>query len=104
MRHSHPDVLQALDLAWDDESGFFGLLRAGSFSQAAADTYITLLNSIEVEEGEPLNQDFVRLIWFAPIFMEWQIERNVESGANKMDLVNSIDQIRERVMEILGTP
>lgn len=104
MKHSHPEVLEALDLAWDDESGFFGLLRAGKFSSEAADAYVRLLNSIKIEEGECLHPDFVRLIWFAPIFMEWQIERTVESGVNRVDLANSVDQIRERVMEILGTP
>lgn len=104
MKYSSPEALEALDLAWDDESGFLGLLRAGEFNREAGEAYIRLLNSIEVEEGEPLNRDFVRLVWFAPIFMEWQIERTVERGANRVDLENVTDQIRERVMEILGVP
>ncbi|MEU1664514.1 hypothetical protein ABZ547_13025 [Streptomyces sparsogenes] len=104
MKHSSPEILEALDSAWDDESGFLGLLRSGQFSSSLADEYLTLLDSVEIAEGEALNQDFVRLVWFTPIFMEWQIERAVERGANKRELTGATDRIRERIMEILGTP
>ncbi|WKX70644.1 hypothetical protein [Streptomyces sp. XD-27] len=104
MKHSSPEVLEALDLAWDDESGFLGLLRAGNFSQSLAEDYLSLLNSIEIDEGEAFHQDFVRLIWFAPIFMEWQVERTREAGADERGLTNAVDRIRERIMELLGTP
>ncbi|MFI9381438.1 hypothetical protein [Kutzneria sp. NPDC052558] len=104
MKHSSPDVLEALDSAWDDTSGFLGLLRSGKFLPELAEGYLRLLSSIEVSEGEALHPDFVRLVWFVPLFMEWQVDRNVERGANKGELVNFLDLIRERIMEILGVP
>lgn len=104
MKHSNPQVLEALDLAWDDESGFLGLLRSGKFSSSLAEEYLGILNSVDIQEGEELHPDFVRLTWFTPLFMEWQIDRAVERGANKQELTNAADQIRERLMEIFGTP
>lgn len=104
MKHSSPEALKALDSVWDEESGFLGLLGSGKFSSNLAEEYLKLLESIEVDEGEPLHRDFVRLVWFVPIFMEWQVDRSVEHGASRVELVNFVDLIRERVMEILGVP
>jgi hypothetical protein len=64
MKHSAPDVLAALDLAWDPEGGFLGLLRDGVFSEGLGNSYLELLNGIEIEEGESLNSEFVRLLWY----------------------------------------
>jgi hypothetical protein len=104
MKHASPEALEALDLAWDDETGFLGILRSGRFDSELASKYLLLLNSIDIEEGEALNSDFVRLVWFVPIFMEWQVERVLERGAERVELIRWTDRIRERVMEILGVP
>ncbi|MDN3265776.1 hypothetical protein QWJ26_39475 [Streptomyces sp. CSDS2] len=104
MKHSDPQVLEALDLAWDPEVGPLGKLRAGEYDAELAERYVELLNSVEVAEGESLHQDFVRLVWFAPLFMEWQIERAVKRGADRHKVSDFSDRVRERVMEILGTP
>ncbi|MFI6655974.1 hypothetical protein ACIBL8_10755 [Streptomyces sp. NPDC050523] len=39
-----------------------------------------------------------------PLFIEWQIERAVKSGADQLTVSGFGDRVRERVMEILGTP
>ncbi|MEU0740646.1 hypothetical protein, partial [Streptomyces sp. NPDC006134] len=104
MKHSDPQVLEALDLAWDPERGALGKLRQGEFDAELADRYVDLLSSIEITEGEPIHQDFVRLLWFAPLFAEWQIERAVKHGADQQKVSNFCDLVRESVMEILGTP
>jgi hypothetical protein len=104
MKHSDPAALEALDLAWDDEEGALGKLRSGQFDAALAAGYTELLHSIEIEEGEALHADFVRLIWFAPLFSEWQIARVAERGGDEQEASNFSDKIRERVMELLGTP
>ena len=103
-RHSDPEILEALDRAWDQDEGFLGMLRSGRFSESAGDQYLNLLSSIEIQEGERLHPDFVRLIWFAPIFIEWQTERAVERGADKKQVRRLANLVRERVMELLGTP
>lgn len=103
-RHDDPAVLEALDGAWGEESGYLGMLRYGRFSEEAGEKLLALLDSIEVGEGERLHPDFVRLVWFAPLFAEWQTERAVERGADQEKVALVADRLRERLMEILGTP
>lgn len=104
MKHSDPQTLEALDLAWDPEQGPLGKLRDGEYDPSLGERYIELLNSIEIPEGEPLHPDFVKLTWFAPLFSEWQVERAVEFGADKRAVTNFTDRVRERIMELLGVP
>lgn len=103
-RHDDPRVLEALDGVWDGELGFLGMLRAGVFSESAGEEFLALLQSIEIQGGERLHADFVRLTWFAPLFSEWQIERVVERGAERKIVERIANMIRERLMELLGTP
>ncbi|WP_190128687.1 hypothetical protein [Streptomyces mashuensis] len=105
MKHSEPEVLEALDLAWDPEAGVLGKMRAGDYDAALADGYLELLDRIEIGEGEPLHPDFVKLLWFAPLFCEWQIERCAESGGGLDREVSSFsNRVCDRVMELLGVP
>jgi hypothetical protein len=103
-RHSDPEVLEALDLAWDSERGFLGRLRKGHFSEGLGEEYLDLLGRIEIDEGEQLHPDFVRLVWFAPLSAEWQTRTVVELGADLRAVARIADLIRERVMELLGVP
>lgn len=102
--HSDPAVLEALDLAWDPDEGFLGKLRDGEFSEELGDSYLALLESIEIGEGESLHPDFVRLVWFAPMFMEWQRERAIERGADERAVDRVTNRVTDRVLELLGTP
>ncbi|MFC6881470.1 MULTISPECIES: hypothetical protein [Actinomadura] len=97
-------MLEALNGAWDDETGFLGLLRTGESSQAAGDEFLALLRSVNIGEGERLHPDFIRLTWFAPLFVEWQIDRAVDRGVDRKRVALLSDQLRELLMEILGTP
>jgi hypothetical protein len=102
--HDDPAVLEALDLAWDQDEGFLGRLRGGRFSEPEGRAYLRLLESVEIGEGERLHPDFVRLVWFVPIFIEWNSGLAVERGADKLLVQKISDAIRERLMVLLGTP
>jgi hypothetical protein len=100
MKQTNPELLAALDAAWDDETGFLGRLRYRHFDAALGRAYVDLVQSIEVDEGEPFSPDFIRLLWFVPLFLEWR-QRDM---AEDRDLADISDLVRERVMELLGTP
>ncbi|WP_327105845.1 hypothetical protein [Nonomuraea glycinis] len=104
MRHDDPELLEALDLTWDDETGFLGRLRGGEFVQELADAYIELLGEVDPVEDEVINSSFVKLLWFMPIFIEWQIERVVEAGTPREDVERVLDLATTRIMDILGVP
>ncbi|MGF0316489.1 hypothetical protein [Nocardia fluminea] len=104
MKYDSPEVLEALDTAWDPERGYLGNLREGKFVPELGDSYLALLQSIEVPEGERLHADFVRLLWFAPQFSEWQIQRAVDRGADRIAVSKYSNLIWTAVTELLGTP
>ena len=103
-RHDDPAIMAALDHAWDQDEGFLGRLRGGWFSEPEGSAYLRLLESIEIGEGERLHSDFVRLVWFAPIVIEWHSGLAVERGADKLLVQKVSDAIRERLTVLLGTP
>ncbi|WP_433342237.1 hypothetical protein [Streptomyces sp. CA-253872] len=67
------DRLELLDEAWDGESGFLGSVRSGEFDLDAGEAYAALLSRIP-PIGETAEARLVQLIWFAPTFIEWQLE------------------------------
>jgi hypothetical protein len=97
------EMLEALDEAWDDESGFLGKLRSGEFDPEAGEAYVALLSNIP-PIGETVDSRLVRLIWFAPMFIEWQIERASSSESEVAQLKRIADQVQEAVADVLGIP
>ncbi|MEL5960669.1 hypothetical protein AADR41_38955 [Streptomyces sp. CLV115] len=97
------DLLKLLDEAWDDESGFLGKLRSGEFDLDAGEAYVALLSRIP-PIGETVDARLVQLIWFAPMFIEWQLERAAKSEGELKQLTRIATQVHEAVSNILGIP
>ncbi|MFI7454046.1 hypothetical protein ACIBQX_41610 [Nonomuraea sp. NPDC049714] len=97
------ELLETLEQAWDDESGLLGKLRSGEFDLEAGEAYVALLSRIP-PAGEIIDSTLVRLIWFAPMFIEWQIERASSSESEMAQLKRIADQVQEAVADILGIP
>ncbi|MEV0617383.1 hypothetical protein AB0I81_28945 [Nonomuraea sp. NPDC050404] len=104
MRHDDPELLRMLDRAWDDEAGFLGRMRGGQFVQELADAYIEMLGRVDPVEDDFVNSSFVRLLWFMPVFIEWQVERVVEAGASRESVERVLDLATTRIMDVLGVP
>ncbi|UGY93255.1 hypothetical protein [Streptomyces gobiensis] len=97
------ELLEALDEAWDDESGFLGKLRSQEFDQDAGEAYVALLSRIP-PIGETVDSALVRLIWFAPMFIEWQMERATNNEVEAANLKRIAGQVQEAVADVLGIP
>ncbi|MFG2816301.1 hypothetical protein [Streptomyces sp. NPDC048410] len=97
------DLLDRLDEAWDGESGFLGKLRSGEFDPDAGEAYVALLSRIP-PIGETVEARLVQLIWFAPMFIEWQLERAAKNEGELKQLTRIATQVHEAVSDILGIP
>ncbi|AKH82929.1 hypothetical protein AA958_12590 [Streptomyces sp. CNQ-509] len=97
------DLLELLDEAWDEESGFLGKLRSGEFDPEAGEAYVALLSRIP-PIGETVETRLVQLIWFAPMFIEWQLERAANSEDELRQLTRIATQVHEAVSSVLGIP
>ncbi|GAA1965254.1 hypothetical protein [Kitasatospora viridis] len=97
------ELLDQLDEAWDDEDGFLGKLRSGTFDPEAGDAYVALLGRIP-QPGDVIDARLVQLIWFAPLFMEWQTERLALTEPEDKQLARIATLVQESVENILGIP
>jgi hypothetical protein len=96
-------VVEQLDEAWDDESGFLGRLRFGTFDESAGERYIELLQGLP-EISDDFNPRVVTLIWFAPQFIEWQCDRVAKSDSERSKIQRIATGVHEAVSEVLGIP
>lgn len=97
------DLLDLLDMAWDDESGFLGKLRSGQFDLGAGEAYVKLLSRVP-QPGNMIDARLVKLIWFAPMFIEWQMERAAVGADETRQLTRIATEVHEAVANVLGTP
>ena len=98
------EEIEKLDLSWDYDEGFFGKLRQGIIDKNLYREFISLLTAISFEEDELIPRRIVSLLWYIPLFMEWQKERVI---LNKFDLTeyNTLKtQIENELERILGIP
>ena len=97
------ELLEQLDAVWDEESGFLGKLRSGKFDPEAGQEYVALLSRIP-QPGEVIDSRLVQLIWFAAMFIEWQVERATHSEEEARRLTHIASQVHEAVSDVLGIP
>jgi hypothetical protein len=92
-----------LDLTWDMDEGFFGKLREGSFDRELHQKFILILRSITFEENELIPRRVISLLWYIPLFMDWQRER-VEKSIAQPEYDNIKTEIENELTRILGIP
>lgn len=75
------ESIDKLEAEYDRSEGFLGLLRTGTFDHRGASRLLDLLSSLEVGGG-PVDRRLVQLLWYLPIFLQWQKERFALSGGD----------------------
>ena len=101
---SYDKDIAALEEEWSPEEGFFWTLRQGRFSPGAFDRVLKSVSRIRVEEDAVLPRRFVSLIWYVPIFMQWQIERVRENEGDVTAYMVAVDNMTNVIGQILGVP
>jgi hypothetical protein len=95
--------LPELEAAWEPDTGFLGCLRDGLFDRALFGDFVTTLMRVRVAEEALLPARFVTLLWFIPLFMEWQTERVTATCAPEAyGLARA--RIEQQLERILGFP
>lgn len=94
-----------LENEWDLSTGFLRSLREGNFNRDSQERLVNILKAIKIEENTPvIDRHLVRLTWFIPLFMTWQIERMREEGRDTRDVTEAMHEILNLLYEILGVP
>jgi hypothetical protein len=73
-------------------NGFFWKIRQGSYDKSDFNRALSQIASVPSQNGGPLPARLVSLLWYVPIFMEWQRERIREKGGNVEEFVCSMSR------------
>jgi len=92
-----------LEAAWELDTGFLGCLRAGVFDPVLYADFLATLSRIHVEEHALLPRRLVTLLWFIPLFMEWQTGHITKSMPPK-DYQAARTRVEAQLERILGFP
>lgn len=101
------EIIQILNNCWD-ENGFFEKLRYNN--ELDLNSGQNLLKSLKKfvikEDINQINRELVRLLWYAPQFMDWQEERLIENiSENEFKTYQSLSgKLSQEIERILGYP
>jgi len=95
-------LVSDLEAEYDQEEGFLGLLRTGHFDSLARDRFLRLLQSIDLGTGGSIDRRVVALLWYVPLFMQWQ-ERRLDADERKA-LQAAANRVTSELERILGVP
>lgn len=92
--------IEDLNLAWGMD-GFLGLLRDANFNHEKGLSLLYTLQNISFNDVEYIPKDLVSLLWYIPIYMEWQSQRfNLKENNNYITLEAEIHNGIERILGI----
>jgi hypothetical protein len=101
---SPEEAIAVVESFWDLPEGGLFRLRDGHYQPGLGEELADVLLSIEVDEAGVLPRRLVSLTWMIPTFMEWQVERVEELGADPEALKRDITIVRNALDRFLGIP
>lgn len=87
--------------SWD-ENGFLGQLRSGLFNRNAYNTLCNELLKLQRVDFDVFEKEFIRVVWFIPIFMGRQRMYIKDIPLDEYD--NLRENLEELIAGILGYP
>jgi hypothetical protein len=102
MKQDAKQLIAALEAEYDQDEGFLGLLRAGHFDSLARDRFLRLLESIDLGANVSIDRRVVALLWYVPLFMQWQ-ERRLDAEEREA-LQAAANRVTSQLERILGVP
>jgi hypothetical protein len=97
------EIINELEQDWERPNGFWEELRGGSFHADEYEKIIGVISSIEISE-ENVSKRLVSLLWYLPLFMEWQTERVIEKGGDAIRFETAKNKLIGILEKKLGVP
>jgi hypothetical protein len=92
-----------MEVEWD-EGGFFEKIRNGNYDSSRANYIIDLICSLETNGQDFLPKRLISLIWYIPIFLDWQVDRVTEQGGDTIAFDKFRTNILNKLQDALGVP
>lgn len=98
------NFIGSIESEWEPETGFFWKIRQGEFRKDEFDRALAKFAAVPSMSEEPLPARLVSVLWYVPIFMQWQIHRVRERGGDLPAYEIAMAQLGNEVERILGVP
>jgi hypothetical protein len=96
-------LIARIQSEWEPEVGFFWKIRQGDFQKAEFDRALASIAAVPAAQ-EVMPGRLVRLLWYAPIFMTWQVDRVREVGGDAAEYARATNKMLAEIERILEVP
>jgi hypothetical protein len=76
------DHISSIESEWEQDRELFWKIRQGASDNAGFDRAHAKIAAVPSANGEAIAGRLVSLLWYIPIFMEWQRDRIKQNGGN----------------------
>jgi hypothetical protein len=101
---SYEKEIEALESEWSPEDGFFWRIRQGEFTASAFERARKKVSAITIGEDSDVPRRVVSLLWYIPLFMQWQAERVRESKGDVHAYTAASTEMTNEIERLLGVP
>jgi hypothetical protein len=77
---------------------------AGDFAADDFRRVLEIVSTISIAKDADLPRRVVSLLWYIPIFMQWQVGRVNENGGDASVYAKAIVAVTNEIERLLGTP
>ena len=101
----HTTTEAVLESFWDVSEGVLAHIREGEFSSEASRDMIAYLKSLDFCSSPLIPRRTVALLWYMPLFLQWQSERvRGKSPAFADEYEQFTNAVQREVERLLGLP
>ncbi|MBG6206057.1 hypothetical protein IWQ49_000704 [Labrenzia sp. EL_126] len=103
MQANIDEIIRILEVEWDVD-GFFYNVRNGRFDPVKGQEIVAILQNIDPGKGKLLPKRLVSLLWYMPVFLDFQDDRVNEQGNDTAEYEKFRNQIVCALENVLGMP
>ena len=96
--------IKVLEAAWAEPEGFLYKVRQGNYDPKEGQKFLASLSKIRLSEDEPVERRIVSLLWYIPLFLEWQKQRVAKTRDHLPDYEQLCAQATNIIEGTLGVP
>jgi hypothetical protein len=101
---SYEHEIDAMESEWTPDGGFFWKIRQGHFAPDDFERALNKVSGISIAEDADLPRRVVSLLWYIPLFMQWQVERVRENHGDVAAYTKAITAMTNEIERLLGVP
>ena len=99
------EATEILEAAWAEPEGVLFQLRQGNLDADRLRELVAVIRVIEVDDHTTsLPRRLVSLLWYLPIFIDWQKQRVEQSGGSAEAVEQFATEVTNELERVLGIP